>query len=179
MADYRELLERYQKEEILKKFTQHIHDYGGLFSSEARQNILGINPKNANPFEDKAKNWSNIKKSIRNGFVDIQLVSKIASSNQLRKIFEHVPDYPQQKFGGVVPDEFVNTVSPNLISAIDSILNSGDKSDIKQQKWKSDLVYRIIEECLDYFLDHKLIRSPVHERRLREVTTIINAELDR
>ncbi len=179
MTDYRAILEDFNKKDLMKKFPQHVDDYGGLFVSETRQNILGINPKNPNPFVDTSKMWSKIKKSVRNGFVDIQLISKISSPKQAKKMFEHIPDYPQQETGGYVPEEFVNIISPNLVSAISSILNSAESDDPKHQNWKYDLSIRIIKECLEYFFSKHLIHSPVHERHLREVIPILGAELNR
>lgn len=179
MTDYRAPLEDYGQEEIMETYSQYIGNYGGLFGSETRQNLLAINPKNPNPFVDTPKQWSNIKKSVRNGFVDFQLVCKIANSNQLKKMFEHLPYYPQQGPTGSTPIEFLDIVSHNLVPALSAIFYSDMADDAKQNRWKSELAIRIIGACLDYFLNSHLIRSPVHQRHLSEVGVILRSEIYR
>lgn len=177
MVEYRAILADYQKKDIMKRYPKYVDAYGGLFTPIMRQNLLGINPKNPEPYKDNAKFWSNVKKSVKNGLVDIQLVCDIASSNQLKKMFEHIPDYPEQETGGVVPNEYWYIRSQNLVPAICSILQNTAGDDIKQYLWKADLARRIMIECLEFFFSNHLIRSPVHERHLRESESIINAEL--
>jgi hypothetical protein len=177
MVEYRLKLKDYEKAQIMKTYPKHVNAYGGLFTSTMRQNLLGINPKNPLPYKDTPNFWSDVRKSVKNGLIDIQLVCNIASSDQLKKMFEHQPDYPNQGMGGEIPEEYHYVPSTNLISALSSIVRSGSGFDPKQDMWKADLAKRMISECLEFFLRNHLIRSSVHERHLSEVMDIISAEM--
>ena len=185
MKDYRALLSDYEKTRgeklAVKKYAKHVDAGVGLFNRDSRRKLLGKNPNNDLDFVDNSRFWSDIKKTTKNGLIDIQLLCEIANSAQIKKIFQPtLEDYPKQITGGLLTEEEENATSTNLTSMIDAILKSATMNvDPKSDIWSAELAKRIITICLNHIIENNLIDSPLHKEHLRLVDVILNSELSR
>jgi hypothetical protein len=170
MVDYRSFLDDYSREHIMKKYSKHVDSYGGLFTRTMRQNLLGINPKNDLPYNYTANFWSDVRKSVKNGLVDIQMICAIASFSQIEKMFEHTLDYPNQGKGGEVSVEDYYALSTNLISAFSSILSVNASNDPKQRAMKIELEKKRkeLEQTTIIVLDEKRRKLVLERIKLDE-----------
>ena len=185
MTDYRALLSDYEKiagEKLaIKKYASHVDAGVGLFNRDSRQKLLGKYPNNDLPFVDTSRFWSDVRKTVKNGLIDIQLLCEIANAKEIKKMFQPtLEDYPKQKEGGFVSEEEANATSTNLTSVIDSILTSArTDADPKDSIWSAELAKRIIGICLNHIVENGLIDSPLHKDHLRLVNVILDSELSR
>ena len=164
--------------EHLKRYKKHVDAYGGLFTSITRQNLLGINPKNPQPYKDTPNFWSDVRKSVGNGLIDLQLVCAMAHTNQIKKMFQYTPLYSNEDRGGEISPEEFYALRPNLTSVISSILPSFPIfNNTEDLLWRADIAKRLVTICLEFLNRNNLIRSPVHARHLSEVKSILDAEL--
>jgi hypothetical protein len=131
--DNKENEQRMQEKEnrLWEKYSQHIDVYGGLFTPELRMKLFRKNKQNNLEYIDKSRDWVDIRKSVKNGLIDIQMLCEIASFEQIKKMFEHVPDHLKQETSGLEKNHLDQGVSPNLIFAINSILSVDLKKDPK------------------------------------------------
>lgn len=181
MVEYRLRFNDEQYRRALKRYEKHVDAYGGLFVSDKRNNLLGKNSKNPQPFKDTPSFWSDVKKSVRNGLVDLQLVCAVASNRQKKKMFEYIPAHSKEMTGGFLTEEEFNALSPNLSSVVGSVLayKMAEDKEVDDMLWRADLAIRIIDKCLGFFQNNNIILSPIHQRQLDEVKTILQVELNR
>ncbi len=170
--------------QLKEKYSKHIDAYGGLFTPEMRMKLFKINPKNNIQYEDNSRDWSNIGKTVKNGLIDIQLLCEIASFSQIKKMFEHTLDYPDQGKGGEVSTKDSYALSTNLISALRSILSVDVSNDPKQRAVKVELekkrseyekkdVLPLVDERREFVMEKKKLEKQLKNYKDDKITTRI------
>lgn len=160
-------------------YKNHLDAYGGIFTPDKRRKLLGINPKNPQAYEDTPNFWADVRNTVRNGLIDLQLICEIAHPKQLKKIFEYTLPSNEEKSFGFSPPEGWDTFTPNLTTVVSKILSSVHyEKDREGRLWRADLATRLVDTSIGFFDgETNLIRSPVNQRYLKDVRSILEFEL--
>ncbi len=183
MAKYRRQMDKIKQKYIIDKYKKHCDAEGGTFRPDKRRKLVGLKKKNPKQIEEgTADFWYDVRKSAKHSLTDLQLVSEVANTEQLREIFSIIPYGEWNK----------DTSKTDLVFLIRQVLGSQPWRTVRYKKgvpqpsynseddsWLAFLAYQIVHECFEFFKDHQLVTSKAHERLIDEVDDLLNSEVGR
>src|SRR2546428_7058747 len=88
MVEYRRENTKYEWSELLDKYKNLINAEGGVFRPDKRRKLLGLKPKADDPpHKDTANFWYDVRKTVKSGLKDLELICDIAHPDQLKEMF--------------------------------------------------------------------------------------------
>ena len=200
MADYRRQLSKYEQKELLDKYKKHRDAEGGIFTSDKRRKLLGIKGESKKQIhEDSADFWYDVRKTVKNGLKDMELICDVAHPDQLKEMFiETLFKEEKDELAKIINIEekirFFKRI-PSLEKALNALFkdyivnhyvidkHTGQKytqSDIiGDDSWKAYLGYHTVITCMKFFKGHNFISTKAHERLVEEVEDMLNVEVAR
>jgi len=144
---------------------------GGILSHNQRLRLLGI--KRITDGEEEKKLWFDIRNSSRTSFLDLKLISDIASDNQLEDIFKPLTeeDLPLDKKGKRDPYGKYNRY--HIETYLGHLLFEHDN-----KKWKSELSIQLIELGINYLRWNHEFSRQLFQRLFDELLDAINPHRD-
>jgi len=182
MANYRRELSIDKQKQIHRKYKNHRDAEGGIFKPDKRRKLLGVKgeKKKVAP-ENLANFWSDVRKYVKNGLIDLQLIAEVAHPDQLKEMFQLIP----------LSERREDKSKTSIVNILDAIFEEHNKLvyDIEKDgtrfprrstevddSWKIDLAAEIVGNCLKFYMDSGLVTSKAHERLIEEVTDMLGSE---
>ena len=176
MAKYRRDLTK-SNYKILKQYYQDHYNSkdSGIFTFSKKHRLLGIKGNGKEEIKNESDFWLDVRKSVKNGIVDLKLVADVASIEQQKQMFK----ISKERF--------------SIIDALHSVLKTEVKKIVKQTEksyaegyvypeqnelaWKSFLSYSLARIGMEFFLENFLITSKLHKRNLEESLDVLTTEM--
>lgn len=201
MAEYRRQLSKYEQKKVLYRYKNHRDADGGIFTESTRRRLLGIKQgsKKGLPL-DTPDFWNDVRRYVRNGLKDLELICDVAHPDQLEEMFhkETLTREEQKEMKELTKaweqTDFLETI-PSLKKFIASlfkdyvvmrkrmVLPEGKKYPIPEvigsDTWKAYLAHDLLVICLKFFNEHNFISTKAHQRLVEEVEDMINVEVSR
>jgi len=199
MANYRRELSKYEARFMHAKFQNHTNANGGIFTPDKRRKLLGLKPKQGKHHEDTADFWYDIKTTVKSGLKDFELFFDVASPEQIGKILEVRSTKDDLDKLHKISDPFEQETFwksfPSLQGTLRALFRDYTKTRITKLKdggvskwvepidyddsWKAQLADSVVQICLKFFREHRLISSKAHERLVDEMEDMLNVEVAR
>ena len=88
VATYRRELPQYRRKNIIDKYKNLRDAKGGLFTPTMRRRLLGVKLLSSKEYkEDTADFWYDVRKTVKSGLKDIELICDMAHPDQLKEMF--------------------------------------------------------------------------------------------
>lgn len=201
MAEYRRQLSKYTQKNLLDRYKNHKNAEGGIFTESTRRRLLGIKAESAKELPpDTADFWSDVRKFVKNGLKDLELICDVAHPDQLEEMFyKQTLSKKEQSELEKIKEAWEQTKYLERFPSLNKFLESLFKDYIIERKmmierlgkkypqaviigsdaWKAYLAHDIVVICLKFFKEHNFISTKAHERLVEEVEDMINVEVAR
>lgn len=201
MANYRRELTKYDQKNLLGRYRNHKDAEGGIFTESTRRRLLGIKAESAKEFPpDTADFWSDVRKFVKNGLKDLELICDVAHPDQIEEMFydqtlskkehselEKIKEaWEQTKFLERLPSlrRFLTALFKDYVVIRKVMVERlGKKYDepivIGSDAGKAYLAHDVVVICLTFLKEHGFVSTKAHERLVEEVEDMINVEVAR
>ncbi|MGH9922810.1 MAG: hypothetical protein ACRD38_08675 [Nitrososphaerales archaeon] len=189
MVNYRRSLTKSQHKNILRKYKKHRDAEGGIFTSNKRRRFLGIKAKSGKEFKEEGaiQFWYDVRTTVRNGLVDLQLICEVAPPDELKKMFEIVThedlrEEPHRASLDLVLEALLFGLPLEFEEAQKLKSKKSNSFRAKPNEddfWKAELSYYVAKRCMDYFRENGYITSKHGRNLVRELDDMLQNELVR
>lgn len=182
MAKYRRFLTKTEQKDVIDKYKNHCDAAGGIFSSDKRRKLIGLKKKNPKLVDEgTADFWYDVRNAVRHALTDLQLISEVAHSEQLKEMFQLVSsadllkDKSKTSVANLLDSIFMEHNRLVAVRQKDQTMFLERTTD-KDDSWKADLAAETVGKCLKFYMDSGLITSKAHKRLVEEVTDMLGSE---